>query len=466
MEHSNPAMPIKPWPDYRAVWRWHFYAGLICVPFIVWLAITGSIYLFKPQIEAWLDAPYDHLVLTGPPASAAAEVNAALAAVPGTTLRAYELPQAPDAAARVILNRQGEAIRVYVHPQTLQILKTMPEEGRLMRTIFKLHGELLIGDTGSVIVELAASWAIIMIITGLYLWWPRQAQGLGGIVYPRLSNSNNGRIFWRDLHAVTGFWISCFVLFLLLTGLPWAKFWGGYLKEVRQLTGTAVAQQDWTSGAAKPEKTAAKAVEHTDHSEHMAMSGWSSSGNAAQDYSAVDRMIATVRPLNLAPPVLVSPPMKNSTHWTAKSDAQNRPLRVNLVLDEKTGAILKREDFKDRHPIDRIVGIGIAAHEGQLFGWPNQLLGVLTACGLLLLSVSSVILWWRRRAHGVLGAPDPGARSRFSAGLAVIVVLLGIYLPLFAASAIIVKLVEKFALSRIPAVRDWLGLNNAAQASP
>ncbi|MFZ0267652.1 PepSY domain-containing protein, partial [Caulobacter sp.] len=50
--------------DYRAIWRWHFYAGLFCAPFIVILAITGSIYLFKPQVEAWLDRPYDHLALT------------------------------------------------------------------------------------------------------------------------------------------------------------------------------------------------------------------------------------------------------------------------------------------------------------------------------------------------------------------------------------------------------------------
>jgi uncharacterized iron-regulated membrane protein len=29
------------WPDYGAVWRWHFYAGLFCIPFILWLACTG-----------------------------------------------------------------------------------------------------------------------------------------------------------------------------------------------------------------------------------------------------------------------------------------------------------------------------------------------------------------------------------------------------------------------------------------
>ncbi len=36
---------------YPTIWRWHFYAGLFVLPFILILSITASIYLFKPQIE-------------------------------------------------------------------------------------------------------------------------------------------------------------------------------------------------------------------------------------------------------------------------------------------------------------------------------------------------------------------------------------------------------------------------------
>ena len=69
-------------PGYRAVWRWHFYAGLFCMPFILWLSCTGAIYLWRPQVEALIDRPYDHLAISGPAAPAAAQVKAALAAVP------------------------------------------------------------------------------------------------------------------------------------------------------------------------------------------------------------------------------------------------------------------------------------------------------------------------------------------------------------------------------------------------
>jgi len=86
------------WPDHRTVWRWHFYAGLLCIPFVLWLAATGSLYLFKPQIDAWLDRPYESLPISGQRASPSAQVSAAVAAVPGSVLSAYELPK--DARSR------------------------------------------------------------------------------------------------------------------------------------------------------------------------------------------------------------------------------------------------------------------------------------------------------------------------------------------------------------------------------
>jgi uncharacterized iron-regulated membrane protein len=124
---------------------------------------------------------------------------------------------------------------------------------------------------GSYLVELVSSWTVIMIVTGLCLWWPRQIKGLGGILYPRLRRSQ--KIFWRDLHSVTGFWISGLALFLLATGLPWAKFWGEYLRQVRGLVQVPVSQ-DWTLGGEA-------AGEHAsgEHKEHQETAGQQASGS-------------------------------------------------------------------------------------------------------------------------------------------------------------------------------------------
>jgi uncharacterized iron-regulated membrane protein len=169
-------------------------------------------------------------------------------------------------------------------------------------------------------------------------------------------------------------------------------------------------------------------------------------------------MIATVAPLQLAHPVLIAPPRRAGGAWTAKSEAGNRTLRADLELDPDSGAIRKQTGFHQRHWVDRLVGIGIAAHEGQLFGLFNQLLGVFTALGLILICVSAVVLWWRRRPQGVLGAPRALAESGVSIWILAPVLLLAVYLPLLGATMLLVLVTERLVLRRIPYASHWLGL--------
>jgi uncharacterized iron-regulated membrane protein len=486
------------WIDRRMVWRWHFYAGLFCAPFVLVLAVSGMAYLFKVELEHWLDRPIDRRVAEhmaerdatgdsgGSLQSAAARAAAALAAFPGAQLQAYELPDAAtgDAgqATRVLVSQQGVNHLVYVHPASLEVLSTVPERDRLMRRIARLHGELWLGEYGSLLVELAASWTIVMILTGLFLWWPREpGRWLAGVVYPRVRRATAGgshRIVWRDLHAVTGVWISAFTLVLLFSGLPWSRAWGGYLKGVRHLTGMASASQSWST---RGDRAAAAPLQqdhtHDGHAmaEHEAATGKQPAPPAA-DLESLDRILPGITLLGLDPPVRIMPPgagrrggkpvnaaESQSTAWSVKSETPNRPRRVDLTVDPATGRILTRQDFADKHVIDRLVGYGIAVHEGRLFGWPNQLLGVLTAAGLVLVVFSGVRMWWRRRPVQSLGAPAPRHEEPASddrRGLMVIplVLALAVLLPLFGASLGLVLVTERFLLRRFPSAARWLGV--------
>ncbi|MGV2333594.1 MAG UNVERIFIED_CONTAM: PepSY domain-containing protein [Planctomycetaceae bacterium] len=124
------------WPNYRAVWRWHFYAGLVCLPFVIVLSLTGSVYLFKPQIEAWTERNYDGLAVKGKPESASRQIAAALSAFPSAAFVSYELPQAPNSAVRVTVRDGERALRTFVHPETLRVLGWVAEDERVMRIFF------------------------------------------------------------------------------------------------------------------------------------------------------------------------------------------------------------------------------------------------------------------------------------------------------------------------------------------
>ncbi len=474
--------------DHRTVWRWHFYAGLFCIPFVLWLSVTGTVFLFHPQIQHWLDRPYDHLAI-GERATANAQVQAALAAMPGTTLDAYQLPYTSTSAAEVLVDKGPAQFRVYIHPQTLAVLHIDNEDHRVDTFTSRLHGELFIGKWGSWIVELAASWAVVMIVTGLFLWWPHEAKGLGGVVYPRLRAG--GRTFWKDIHSVTGIYISFFALFLLFTGLPWAKAWGGYLKAIRHLSAGRVVQQDWTTSsadtlAARSARSAgdmsgmstmhnipgmpsahhmegmanmdAASMGGGEHGQHQVFGRHSTTLSGPNAFIALDKMVATVAPLDLTNPVLISPPMHAGGNWSAKSDTRDRPLRVDLVLDGTTGAVLSRKDFQSKPWLDRFIQTGIAAHEGQLFGFFNQMVSLVTTAGLFLLSISGLVMWWKRKPEAILGAPVPLRPVRFSVGLIALLVGFGLYFPMLGGSMILVGLMERLLLRRIPATQHWLGL--------
>ncbi|MDB5694490.1 MAG: hypothetical protein JWN21_33 [Sphingomonas bacterium] len=429
---------------YRSVWRWHFYAGLFVMPFVLLLSVTGAIYLFKPQIDRWEERAWRDL----PPApgSPVAQVDAALADFPGARVDSYRVPErVGDAALIHLALAQGGMRDVFVSPSG-RVLGSLDPEARISAVVSRLHGNLLIGRMGDWLVELAASWAIVMIVTGLYLWWPR-GRGLAGVIWPR------ARAGLRDLHAVTGFWVAGLALILLVSGLPWAGIWGSAFTTVRAGFGLVKDAPDWKTGAA---------ASHADH-DHHAMAVTSPLRAPLERLPA---MVALARAERLAFPALIRPPGVTdargspSPGWVVKSEAQNRTLQRSITIDAASGRELSRTGFADKHPIDRLVNYGISWHEGQLFGWVNQLVGVVTAAALLALVVTSFLLWRRRRPAGLLGAP-PVPGTQHLRGVTAIIVALCVLLPMVAISLTAVLLLEWLVLRRVPATAAWLGLRAA-----
>jgi uncharacterized iron-regulated membrane protein len=438
---------------YRTIWRWHFYASLFVMPLVLVLATTGAIYLFKPQTDHWEERAYSNL-RSDQTASPNEQLGAVLAAYPGAQFHSYRLPQRKGDAAMIHIGlADGRTMRdVYVSPDG-KVLGTINPESRISDTVSRIHGSLLVGKIGDWIVELAACWAIVMILTGLYMWWPR-GRRFAGVAWPRMGAGNHA--FLRDLHVVTGFWVSGLALVLLVTGLPWANVWGDAFRLVRTELGLVQGQQDWKTG------TTAAHVEH----DHDAMIKMQATGVPLIGLADI---VVKAKAEKLPHPVLVKPPAA-SEHlgepalmaWTVKSEAQNRPLNKVITFDAATGAEIARTGFADKHAIDRAVGYGIAWHEGQLFGWINQMIGLFTALALITLVVTGFLMWRRRRPIHILGAPPAPALPARIKGLTVIMLALATVLPLLAMSLAILWIFDRMILPRMPRLSVWLGLDHRA----
>ncbi len=404
---------------YRGIWRWHFHAGLLCIPFVIVLAVTGSIFLFKPQIDAFADRGVDSLALSDPRATGEQHIAAALASTAGSKLFAYEVPLEPDDAVRVhIYGPDGAGRIVYVHPHTLEILKSVPHTSRFTEIVRMIHGELLAGKTGSLLIELAASWAIIMLGTGLFLWWPRQGSRVAGVLYPRMNRGPG--VFWRDMHAVSGIWVSTLAMFLLITALPWTTVAGEGVGKIR---GWVASQpREWAQNSAD------------EHAMHRRQAEAATIATALK----VDDVIARIAPMHLEPPVRLYLPNANQPNWKVRAETQNRPKVREFELDPRTGELVHENQFADKTTLDKAIHIGIAAHEGQLFGLANQLLGLFTALSLIAICISAIVMWWRRRPGSSLGVPAPPVTEfRVTAPMWVAIVVLGILLPVLGLSLVL-----------------------------
>ncbi len=106
--------------QYRTVWRWHFYASLFCMPFVIVLSLTGAIYLFKPQLDRYRDRAYDGVVSGQSSSLPSEQIQAALREYPQAIPTAYELRTASTDAVRIVLQNGSERFASLRRPAIIE----------------------------------------------------------------------------------------------------------------------------------------------------------------------------------------------------------------------------------------------------------------------------------------------------------------------------------------------------------
>ncbi|WP_426100343.1 PepSY-associated TM helix domain-containing protein [Pseudomonas sp. PSPC3-3] len=441
---------------YNLAWRWHFYAGLFVAPFMVLLALTGIIYLFKPQLDPLM---YGDL-LTVPAAehalSADEQLQRAKAAYPRGTLSKYLPPADATSSAQFVMHDGGREVTVFVDPYRGTVLGTQDAKNNLQAIARALHGELMIGTVGDRLIELAAGWGVMLVISGVYLWWPR-GKSSSGMLWPRFTT--RGRVFWRDLHVVTGFWGAALLLVMLLSGMAWTGFWGKQYAELWNRFPAAMWNAIPTSDQqarvlnTATQQTVPWALENTpmpvsgDHAEHMNHGAMHAAPAAPtiRLQQVVD--LATAR--KVEPGYSITPPTTAEGVFTVAVFANDPRNDATLHVDQYTGKVLADVRWEHYNGVARATETGVMLHEGKMFGWVNQLIVLLICLMILLSAVSGVVIWWKRRPAGGLGVPP--LRHDLPKWKTAMVIMLGlaIIFPLVGASLIVVWALDRLLLSRL-----------------
>ena len=505
----------SPMARYAMLWRWHFYAALFVMPLLIVLGITGTIYLYKPQIEA---VAYKSQLYVAPQSSPRLPqqtlFDIAQDSTPGgAPILTAEIHNAPDRSAQFTYSDPvyGRS-SIYLNPYSGQVLANMPtlksNATYWIGLARQIHRGLLLGKTGEIVMELAACWTLIMIGTGVALWWPRRKNGLKQAVLPDLKKK--GRPFWREIHATLGLALAVGAVFFVVSGLPWTSTWGAQFKHlVAQVDlgyppdppGSTSSQHEGHQGhgaAAAPTRVQDLPLEHTawgaglltvpqsaspdtpagarphaghqahrhGHEDHAVHQAHSTEHN--HDLHAVQQSnhdghgghVATAEPITLDQIMSLAHASDIPDEYSIALPAGRTgvysvsyypgdPTGEKVInVDQYSGKVINGVAYDEYGLIARIISFAVSLHMGTYFGWVNQLLCAIIALGLCAMAVTGFVMWWKRRPAGGLGAPRiPDVLPSMRGWIAGLVIF-GLVFPVTGLSMLAVWLLDRWYLAR------------------
>lgn len=414
---------------FRVVWRWHFWAGLFTAPFLIVLSLTGMIYLFGAEIE---DAARSHLIYVQPKTQRvppATMLRAAEAHLPDWNATVLLIPWEADRAALVtMVDETGEREYVLsVDPYSASILGSMDHRHdpvhNFFHVVLDIHRSLFIGTPGRVITEVVTCWVIILLCTGIFLWWPRRREKIRGVWTPRLRGK--WYVVLRDLHSVSGIYLLPIMLVIVTTGLFYTIAWG----------------------------TAAFGISTMYHA------GWDGLANtsAPMEIPGEPKAPPGDRELNVAyqmaneryPQRAAYIAVGGSSSVEVKVTAMNDYARgtygrfrsAEMLIHPHTREVVQEKHLAD-HPGYGWHGWVYPLHVGSIGGPYTKVLWLLACIVLFSLPVTGIWMWWKRRPAGQAGFPRRPSQE-LPGWLIGLIVVLGISLPLAGLSLLIILTLER-----------------------
>jgi uncharacterized iron-regulated membrane protein len=211
----------------RRTWfDWHSWIGLTTGLLLFVVCWSGTVAVFARELD-WLVQPARRAA-TGPDEAipwGRIEANVQ-AARPGWRVDQINAPHAPGFAVEAWVRAPDDIMgRVYADPVTGQVLGAS-SYFNLQRFFRSLHMSLFIADWdilgipfGYLLVALLSIPLLLQLVTGL-IFYSRFWRG-----FFRLERGKGKKVFWSDLHKLSGVWAIWFVALIGLTGVWYLAEW-------------------------------------------------------------------------------------------------------------------------------------------------------------------------------------------------------------------------------------------------
>lgn len=214
-------MPISPslMARLRSVW-WtlHRWIALALCVLLVPIAISGALLVFKDELDALMHPARYAVTGTAATSPSVYLMSAREALPPGFGPMAVRYPEESGWPVTVMARGEGAGARqlltVYLDPPTGRVLDVVEFRSSWFGLLHRLHENLTVPDYyGRALVGWAGAGMLILSLTGIWLWWPRNGAFLPGLRWRRSALTT------ANLHHLLGFWISLPLAVVSFTGI-------------------------------------------------------------------------------------------------------------------------------------------------------------------------------------------------------------------------------------------------------
>ena len=342
----------------------HRWAGLVLGLILAWLALTGAGMVFAPQLRSLVD--HDLAVVPACSKSLPLDVltDKARAAHVGGTLRVIGIRGEKTAS---VLVRFTNGDTVYLDPCTGRVLGQRNKNAGLFGSLEYLHRLKCLPIGGSVVGATALSFAVLIVIGGIVIWWPGSARALRRSL--TFAPGLRGRARLMNQHRTVGIWISLALLASALTGPIDSFDW--YRRVIQELTRSPVPEVEPTSRVIDGPRLSLQAL-------------WDRALLVSPQ--PTEALIAVPKQPTSA--VLIDLVERTSPHAEA---------RTLLYLDTYTGEVLSFRPYASSSFGSRVMAWGLAIHKGEV-GPVAQVVLLIGALGVPVLAYTGISSYVRRRS--------------------------------------------------------------------
>ncbi|OAN37673.1 PepSY-associated TM helix domain-containing protein [Mycolicibacterium iranicum] len=472
----------------RRMWRLHFWVALFTAPVLIVLSLSGLVILYTGPLDSLLNRDLIHVNQGPQTVPLDQQISTAEQQVgPDYAFDAVTPPASPDRSTRVDFVApdaktypHGEAnlTQVFIDPYTGAYLGqrealsgligfannvhrmfgndgpqiNLPSLGHLIDSEAYPDATIPVG-VGNLWMELTACWILVLLASGIYLWWPRAIESAKPLFTVRWGKG--GRIRWRDVHALTGVVIAVILFCYILSGLTWSRYWG---ENWRAFSATVTPSSE-VEAASTPAQLG-------DYDRLGRRIAWAATDEAIPASAPPDGLPATLpfedidriaKSENMVPGYAIIPPSDSTegdqTTYGSYAVVNAWPQKLSeqrtLYLDQFTGETIANATAEQSGALGNATSFGIAMHMGNQWGVLTRISATVACLGIWIMIGTGLLMWWKSKPPGGAGVPSRARAStkadtpkRAKLVVTIIAVVLGVIYPVFGVSLLLVLAVE------------------------